>query len=314
MEWKTKVTEMCGCKYPIIQGAYGGFGTAAIAVPVSEAGGLGIITAGALRTPERLREEIRRAKSLTDKPFAVNLTVGICPQIDEMREVVIDEGVKVVFTAAYNAERHGKRLKEAGVTWIHKVATLKHAMAAERHGVDGVVIVGIEGAGHKSPIQISTLANMTMASRMLKIPVIAAGGIGDARGFLGALAMGAEGVYMGTAFMATKECPISDRYKQTLVEGDPYDPKFRDRAFAPPDPERLERLRRGTGEETAPPREWSLTYQDPKDAEELRISGGSLAVGVIDRVKSCKELIDDIINEAEQMLTEKGSLAGLLNR
>jgi len=153
VEWKTWVTEKLGCKYPIIQGAYGGFGTSAIAVPVSEAGGLGIITAGALRTPEALREDIRRAKSLTDKPFAVNLSMGI-PNVDEMRDVIIEEGVKIVFTAVYNAEQHGKRFHEAGITWIHKVATVKHAAAAERHGVDAVVIVGLEGAGHKSPIQL----------------------------------------------------------------------------------------------------------------------------------------------------------------
>ncbi len=132
MKWKTRITEMLGIRYPIIQGAYAGFGTSKIAVPVSEAGGLGIITAGALKTPKALRADIRRAKTLTDKPIGVNLSIGICPEIDEMREVAIEEGISVVETAAYKATDHGKRLKEAGVKWIHKVATVNHAIIAEK--------------------------------------------------------------------------------------------------------------------------------------------------------------------------------------
>jgi NAD(P)H-dependent flavin oxidoreductase YrpB (nitropropane dioxygenase family) len=313
MEWKTRVTEMLGVKYPIIQGAYGGFGTSAIAAPVSEAGGFGIITAGALRTPEKLREDIRKAKDMTDKPFGVNLSVGMCPQIEEMREVCIEEGIPAVETAVFRADDHGKRLQQAGVKWIHKVATVQHALAAEQQGVDAVVIVGLEGTGFKSAAQLTTLTTITWAVRQMKCPIIAAGGIGDARGFLAALAMGADAVYMGTAFMATKECPIPESHKQALVEASPADPKIRDSALAPPDPKELEKVMKLRGK--IPQSEWLqklervLLKQSPDEipqemdtAEVLRIAGGSLAVAVIDQIVSVKEFIDNIIQGAEEIL------------
>jgi NAD(P)H-dependent flavin oxidoreductase YrpB (nitropropane dioxygenase family) len=181
MKWKTRITEMLGIRYPIIQGAYAGFGTSKIAVPVSEAGGLGIITAGALKTPEALRKDIRRAKALTNKPIGVNLSVGICPKIDEMREVA------------------------------------------------------------------PTLTSITWAAKRIKIPIIAAGGIGDARSFLAALVMGAEGVYMGTAFMATKECPITKRHKKFLVDTAPNNPKLIRKVLSPPDPVQLEKVMKQRG-------------------------------------------------------------------
>ncbi len=323
MEWKTSVTELLGSKYPIIQGAFAGFGTSALAAPVSEAGGFGIITAAALRTPEGLRQDIARAKSMTDKPFGVNLSIGACPHLEEMREVAIEEGVSVIFTAVYRADDHGKRIKDAGLKWVHKVATVQHALAAERHGADAVVIVGLEGAGFKSAMQLPTLIGITTAVRLLKVPVIAAGGIGDARGFLAALGMGAEGVYMGTAFMATRECPISERYKQALAEAQPWDPEYRNRALAPPDSREYQRVMKERG--SIPDKEWfqrlervmlkespeltaglSDDYQqwDPEAA--LRVTGGSLAVGVIDKVVSVRELIDSIIKGSEEILSSEG--------
>ena len=175
MNWNTTVTELLGSKYPIIQGAFGGFGTSA---PVSEAGGFGIITASSWRTPERLREDIKKARSMTDKPFGVNLSVGLCPRIDEMREVAIEEMVPVIFTSAYRADNHGKRIQEAGLKWVHKVATVQHALAAERQGADAVVIVGLEGTAFKSIFQLPTLISITTAVKQLKVPLIAAGGIG----------------------------------------------------------------------------------------------------------------------------------------
>ncbi len=326
MKWRTRVTELLGSRYPIIQGAFGGFGVSALAAPVSEAGGFGIITASALRNPERLREDIRRARSMTDQPFGVNISVGLCPRIDEMREVAIEERVPVIFTAAYRADDHGQRIKEAGLKWVHKVATIKHALAAERHGADAVVIVGLEGAGFKNISQLPTLVTITTAVRMLKVPVIAAGGIGDARSFLASLAMGAEGVYIGTGFIATKECPISDRYKEALVKSQPWEPAVRDRALAPPKREEYERIAQGKDtvsmDEWLPRMESVLLKQSPDfkidwDAdydpgEALRITGPSLAVGFIDRVVSVKELIDTIIREAEQMLSREGHLGKLV--
>jgi len=326
MKWRTRVTELLGSRYPIIQGAFGGFGVSALAAPVSEAGGFGIITASALRNPEGLREDIRRARSMTDQPFGVNISVGLCPRIDEMREVAIEERVPVIFTAAYRADDHGQRIKEAGLKWVHKVATIKHALAAESHGADAVVIVGLEGTGFKNISQLPTLVTITNAVRMLKVPVIAAGGIGDARSFLASLAMGAEGVYIGTAFIATKECPISDRYKEALVKSQPWEPAVRDRALTPPKPEEYERIAKGKGtmsmDEWLPRMESVLLKQSPDfkidwDAdydpgEALRITGPSLAVGFIDRVVSVKEFIDTIIQEAEQMLSREGHLGKLV--
>ncbi len=320
MEWKTKITEMLGIKYPIIQGAYGGFGTSKIAAPVSEAGGLGIITAGALRTPEGLRKDIRKAKSRTDNPIGVNLSIGMCPQVDEMREVAIEEGVSVVETAVYKAEEHGKRLKEAGVKWIHKVATIKHALVAEKQGVDAVVIVGMEGTGFKSVDQLPTLIGITWAAKQIKIPIIAAGGISDARTFLAALAMGAEGVYLGTAFMATQECPISDKHKQYLVHTRPDDPELMNKVLVPPDPKDLEKVMKQRGQ--IPDDEWMaklervLLKEDPEEKQSfktgdiLKFVPGSLAISGIDNIPSVKEFIDGIIQEAEGILT-KGVFAGI---
>ena len=309
MDWSTKVTDLLGCKYPIIEGSYAGFGTAALAAPVSQAGGFGLITAGALRTPDGLRDDIRKLKSVTDQPFGVNLSVGHCPHIDEMREVAIEEGASAIETSVYNAEEHGKRIKEAGLVWFHKVATMKHALAAERQGADAIVLVGIEGVGEKSVMQVTTLTNITVAARRIKVPMIAAGGIGDARGLLASLGMGAEAIYMGTAFMATDECPISPRYKQALVNTDPFDPKFRDKVFAPPNPERDVKLRRGEDLFKEHDKQgWEETLQNYDEATELRVTGGSMAVGVLDRVKSVKELIDDIITDAETFLQADGPL------
>jgi len=285
--WQTRVTEMLGIEYPIIQGAYAGFGTSALAGPVSAAGALGIITASALRTPERLREDIAKAISMTDKPIGVNLSPGMLPNIDEMLEATIEAGIKVVETAGSSSEAYGKRLKEAGVVWIHKVATVRHAVSAEKQGADAVVIVGLEGAGGKSPIQVPTLINIPLAAKVIKVPVIVAGGIGDARSFMAALAMGAEAVYMGTAFMATKECPIPDRFKQSIVERSPFDPALRDRVLAPPGAVTIEMIRRL---EALP-----VTERD----EEMRMGGVSLAVAAVDKVVTVKELVQDIITGAE---------------
>lgn len=327
MNWKTRVTELLGSKYPIIQGAFGGFGTSAIAAPVSQSGGFGIITASALRTPEGLREAIGKARSMTDKPFGVNLSVGLCPSIDEMREVAIEERVSVIFTAAYRADDHGKRIHEAGLKWVHKVVTVKHALAAEQQGADAVVIVGMEGTAFKNINQLPTLVGITTAAKTMKIPIIAAGGIGDAHGFLAALAMGAEGVYMGTRFLATKECPVSERYKQKLVGAQPWDPEFRDRCLAPPKAEEYEKVmsERGSISQelwlqrleqvflSQAPKGREIDWERDFDEEmALRIAGGSLAVGVIDRVMSVKELIETIIRDAEEILSRKGNLGKLL--
>ncbi|MEA1958996.1 MAG: nitronate monooxygenase [Chloroflexota bacterium] len=326
MNWSTKVTEILGCKYPIIEGAFGGFGTAALAAPVSDAGGFGMITASALKTPERLREDIRKAKSMTDKPFGVNLSVGASSSINEMLDVALDEDIPAIFTAVYRADDIGKRVHEAGRVWIHKVATVRHAFAAERHGADAIIIVGMEGTGFKSVEQLPTLIGITNAVKAIDKPIIAAGGIGDARGMLGALGMGAEAIYMGTRFMAVEECPISPRYKRKLVESQPWDPKVRDRILNVSRNEEYEKILKLKG--TMPQDEWlrmvekqsfkrssELNIDWQKDYDEevaTHVTGGSLAVGVIDSVVSCKELIDNIIRDAEAVLAKEGNIGKLM--
>lgn len=315
--WKTRITEMLGIKYPIIQGAFGTFGTADFAVPVSNADGLGMITAGGFGTPERFREELRRAKQMTDKPIAVNLTIMGCPEIEAMRDVIIEEGgVVAVETAPMRADHLGKPLQEHGIKWIHKVASVKHALAAERQGADAVVIVGLEGAGFKAMDQVPTMIAIPWAARLLKIPLIAAGGIADARGFMAALMMGAEAAYMGTAFMSTQECPISPKHKDYLVQTDPSDPKLRERCLTLPNPDEIARVM--AERESMPEHEWlwkleramvgdtgvdmpspETASEDELEAEVLRSVPGSLAVGVIGKVPTIKEFVDTLINEAE---------------
>ncbi|MFC1848531.1 NAD(P)H-dependent flavin oxidoreductase [Chloroflexota bacterium] len=306
MEWRTRVTDLLGCRYPIIQGAFGGFGRSGMAAPVSEAGGFGIITATALNKPEKLRKDLRKARSMTDKPFGVNLSLIGHPHINELREVAIEERVATIFTSAYKAEEHGKRIKEAGIPWIHKAGTVKHAEAAQRHGADAVVIVGIEGEGEKAALHLSTMTTISMVTKVLSIPVIAAGGIGDGRTFLAALAMGAEGVYMGTAFMATKECPIAERHKKALVQASPSDPGLRNKVFAPPPP--------GLDELTRKQEVWQLVgdAQPQSVSNPMPVMSGSMAVGAIDNIVTVKELIDRIIGEAEDLLIGSGPLGRIL--
>ena len=312
--WKTRITDMLGIEYPIIQGAFGGFGTADLAVPVSEAGGLGMITATALRTPEGLRQELRRARSMTDKPLGVNLTLMGSPHVEEMREVIIEEGgIPVVESAAARADVHGRRLQEGGIKWIHKVTTVPHALAAQAQGVDAVVLVGLEGAAFKSVEQLPTLVSVTWAAGLLEIPVIAAGGIGDARGFLAALVMGAEAVYMGTAFMATRECPIPERHKQALVAARPTEPKYRERCLSRPSPGEIAKVMERRG--SLPEHQWLLqmervmfgesaeevaeSAEEWSEEEVFRALPGSLAVGVIDKVPTVKEFVEGFISGAE---------------
>ncbi len=224
-------------------------------------------------------------KKLTNKPFGINFTI-MPPQVRERsgRElseesyfefvnIALDAGVKVFTTSAYKAAQIGKRVQEAGCVWFHKCATMKHAISAENAGADAVTIVGLEGTGFKNPNQNTTLVNMTMARKLLKVPLIAAGGIGDARGFLAALAMGADAVCFGSAIMATKESPAPEVWKKQVLNQDIFDEKFHKKIFH----------------------------------LELRDSAiGSMAVGHVNEETTIKEFIQSIIINAEEILRNWG--------
>lgn len=316
MEWKTRVTDIFDCRYPILEGAYAGFGNWQFAAACAEAGAHGCITASTSRTPEQLREDIRSCRKATSGSFGVNLSFGICPRIEDMLEVCIEEKVPVE-TAIYKPDALAPRIKEGGIPWIHKSARVKDAQHAEELGADAVIVVGLEGVGFKSPEQLPTFITTSWGSRQVKVPFVAAGGIGDARGFLGALAMGADGIMMGTAFMATKECPTNEASKQGMVETSPDNPRLRWRVLSHASPKDYAEVLRKRGD--LPLSEWlpmleriqpkPSDWEGPADIPEpTRI--GSLAVGAIDSIPTVKEFIDGIIREAEEMVESRPFFRG----
>ncbi len=217
---KTRITELLGTAYPIIQGRMQWVGRAELASAVSNAGGLGVLTGLTQPTPEALHREIGRCREMTDRPFGVNMTIFPTikpPPYAEYIDAIIDNGVGVVETAGNKALEYLPRLKEAGVKVIHKCVAVRHALAAERLGVDAVSIDGFECAGHPGEEDIPGMVLIPLAARQLRIPVIASGGIADGRGMAAALALGAHGVNMGTRFCATREAPIHDNIKQRLL-------------------------------------------------------------------------------------------------
>jgi NAD(P)H-dependent flavin oxidoreductase YrpB (nitropropane dioxygenase family) len=285
MIWNTKITEMAEIKYPIIMGAFLSLGKAEFTAAISNAGGLGILTAGNFKTIERFQEEIEKMKKLTSKPYGVNFSV-MPPQIIEKTvkgrsedsyleyvDIAIEAGIKVFTTSAYKAAKIGEKIHNAGCYWFHKCATVNHALSAEKAGVDAVTIVGVEGTGFKNPFQNTTLINMTMARKLLKIPLIAAGGIGDARGFLAALAMGADAVCFGTAIIPTKESPAPDSWKKAIINQDIFDEKFHKKTY----------------------------HFQLKDSPI-----GSMAAGHCDDIISVKEFIENIVSNAEKILKDWG--------
>ncbi|MGE4324057.1 MAG: NAD(P)H-dependent flavin oxidoreductase [Sphingobium sp.] len=220
---KTRFTELAGVERPIMQGGMMWVGTAEMAAAVSAAGGLGTITALTQPTPEELVKEIGRARDMTDKPLAVNLT--ILPSINpppyaEYRRAIIESGIRIVETAGYKPQEHVDDFKAHGVKVIHKCTAVRHALSAERMGVDAISIDGFECGGHPGEDDIPGLILIPAAANVVKIPMLASGGFGDGRGLVAALALGADGINMGTRFCATKEAPIHDNFKQAMVDND----------------------------------------------------------------------------------------------
>ncbi|VFR35984.1 Enoyl-[acyl-carrier-protein] reductase [FMN] [plant metagenome] len=220
---KTRFTEMVGVRHPIVQGGMQWVGRAELVAAVANAGALGFLTALTQPTPEALAREIARCRALTDQPFGVNLTLLPSlkpPPYQAYCDVIAESGVTVVETAGYKPQPYVERFQQAGIRIIHKCTSLRHALSAERMGVDAISIDGFECAGHPGEDDIPGLILIPAAAAALRIPVIASGGFGDGGGLVAALALGADGINMGTRFCATQEAPIHDAFKQAMVAND----------------------------------------------------------------------------------------------
>jgi len=323
--FKTRITEMLGIEYPIIQGAMLWLARAELVSAVSNVGGLGIISSATFPTVKELRQEIRKTKSMTDKPFVVNIT--LLPTFrpvnyEEYITAAIEEGVNIIETSGRNPEPYMKLLKDNKVTVMHKCARVRDAKTAEQVGVDAVTIVGFEAGGNPGMEDVTSLVNIPVAVDAVKIPVIAGGGIGDGRSLVAALALGAEGVMMGTRFMASQECLAHPKIKEWMVQATEKDTLMINRSFN--NPERvlktvlslkvLEMGEKGaTLEELLP----MITGLRGKQAlDEGDVNKGVIAcgqsVGLIHEVLSVREIIENIISEAkavEQRLQSSGILA-----
>jgi len=309
--FQTRITELFGIKYPIIQGAMMWLSRAEMVAAVANAGGLGIMASLTFPTTRELREEIRKTKSLTDKPFAINITLlpTIQPRsLEEYIEAAIKEGVTIIETAGRNPRQYMKQIRDGGVKVMHKVASVKAAKTAERIGVDAVTIVGFEEGGNPGMDNVTTMVLVPRAVDELEIPVIAGGGIGDGRGLMAALALGAEGAVMGTRFMLSRECPLHNSIKQRLLEASEKDTLMIMRSIN--NPERvagtdfarriLEMEERGTTlEELLPLIDGRRQKKalDKGETDEAIIPCGQV-VGLLDDLPTIKEIIDGIIKEA----------------
>lgn len=223
---KTRFTEALGIEHPVVQGGMMWVGRAELAAAVSEAGGLGMITALTQPTPADLVAEIERARTMTDKPFGVNLTILPSinpPPYDEYRRAIVDAGVTIVETAGSSPEPHMEMFAEHGIRVIHKCTSVRHALKAQRVGVTAVSIDGFECAGHPGEDDVPGLVLIPAAADVLEIPFIASGGFADGRGLAAALSLGADGVNMGSRFMCTVESPVAQRVKERIVEASELD-------------------------------------------------------------------------------------------
>lgn len=217
---RTRVTELLGTRYPIIQGGMQWVGRAELASAVSNAGGLGVLTALTQPSPEALQTEIERCRSMTDKPFGVNLTIlpaAVPPPYEAYLDAALASGVKVIETAGRSPKEFLAKAKASGAVVVHKCTAVRHALSAERAGVDAISIDGFEAAGHPGEDDVGGLVLFAAAAKVVKVPLIASGGIGTGEGMAAAMMLGAEGVNMGTRFCATQEAPIHDNIKQALV-------------------------------------------------------------------------------------------------
>ena len=315
---KTRLTELLGIETPIICGGMMRVGTADLAAAASNAGALGVMTALTQPTAEGLEAEIARCRSLTDKPFGVNLTVGVVSteiNYDDYVDAIIQSGVKIVETAGRSPEPFMDKFKEAGVKVIHKCVAVRHALKAERIGVDVVSIDGFECAGHPGEQDVGGLVLFPAATQALSIPVVASGGIADGRGLAAALALGCDGINMGTRFLVTQEAPIHEGIKQKVVEMDENQTRLIFRSYkntarvyrntvadevaaieaAGGDFGQVHHLVSGANQEKA----WSTG-----DIEAGMVTVG-MCGGLINDIPTCEELVGTIVSDAQRIISER---------
>lgn len=317
---KTKITELFGIEHPVIQGGMHFVGLAEMASAVSNAGGLGIITALTQPTPADLANEIARCRDMTDKPFGVNLTFlpGFsAPPYPEYIEAIVKGGVKIVETAGRSPEAYLPALKDAGIKVIHKCTSVRHSLKAEKIGCDAVSVDGFECGGHPGEDDIPALVLLPRANEVLSIPIVASGGFGDAQGLVAALALGAEGINMGTRFMATVEAPIHQNVKDALVAADERDTRLimrplrnTERVLVNPAVEKIMAIEKEKGADTDIKDIMELVggvY--PKVMQEGTVEAGAwscgMVAGLIHDIPTCKELIERIVFGAEEIIRDR---------
>ncbi|MPM36959.1 Nitronate monooxygenase [bioreactor metagenome] len=321
---KTRITELFGIEHPIIQGGMHYVGLAELASAVSNAGGLGIITGLTQRTPELLANEIARCREMTNKPFGVNLSFLPAvnpPDYEGYIRAIIDGGVKIVETAGNNPQKWLPTMKEAGIKVIHKCTSVRHALKAESIGCDAISVDGFECGGHPGEDDVPNFILLPRAAEALKIPFVASGGMADGRSLVAALALGADGMNMGTRFMATQEAPIHDNVKQAIVDASELDTRIimrplrnTERVFANAATDEVLRKERELGanvrfEDIAP----QLAGAYPRIMQQGDMQSGvwscGMVVGLIHDVPTVQQLIDRIMREANDIIGRR--LAGM---
>ncbi len=317
---KTRITELFNIQHPIIQGGMHYVGLAELAAAVSNAGGLGIITGLTQRTPELLAAEIAKCNDMTDKPFGVNLTflpTFATPPYPEYIQAIIEGGVRIVETAGRSPEEHMPAMKAAGIKVIHKCTSVRHSLKAERIGCDAVSVDGFECGGHPGEDDIPNMILLPRAAEELKIPFVASGGMADARSLVAALALGAEGMNMGTRFIATKEAPVHQNVKDAIVAASELDTRLvmrplrnTERVLNNAGVDRILAIEKAKGADL----KISDIYEQvagiyPKVMTEGDMDAGAwscgMVAGLINDVPTCKELIDRIMAEANALITAR---------
>ena len=317
---KTQITELFGIEHPIIQGGMHYVGFAELAAAVSNAGGLGIITGLTQGTPEKLEAEIKKCQGLTDKPFGVNLTFLPSltpPDYPGLIEVIINSGVKVVETAGRNPAVYMPSMKEAGIKVIHKCTSVRHSIKAQDIGCDAVSVDGFECGGHPGEDDIPNFILLPRAADELEIPFVASGGMADARSLVAAMALGAEGMNMGTRFIATKDAPVHQNVKEAIVNASELDTRLIMRSLT-----NTERVLNNPAVESLMAKEKTLgddlTFEDivdevagvyPKVMMEGEPEAGAwscgMVAGLVNDIPTVEELINTIMKEAEEIIASK---------